>query len=181
MTNRHKVRGTITITVNQPGLWAIGKDREPNYDRDVFACEMHNGFDLPAFDEWLETLPEGDLLKYMRKRRDEALEAIYSNQHDQATLLLQNLRDNMERVVLLIPLARVGDKAQKQRRKAGFSSGNERRDQRAATWEKWQRLADEVWRKRPALSNAAVANRIAECTGGNPDTIRRRIKHPFKK
>lgn len=42
----------------------------------------------------------------------------------------------------------------------------------------WTAEANRIWGRKPSLSKAAVARLVAERCGGNPNTIRRRIRKP---
>jgi|SRR5690554_2036569 len=66
-----------------------------------------------------------------------------------------------------------------QRRKAGISSGDERREVAKRGWDEWQKAADEVWKRHPGHSATAVAKIIAQqFPDGKLDTIRKKIKKP---
>ena len=59
----------------------------------------------------------------------------------------------------------------------GFSSAEQRREERALEWDKWQELANVQWAANPRLSIRDVAGRIAE-PGEKIETIRRHIRKP---
>lgn len=82
---------------------------EPDYARDVFACEMA-GFNLPRFDEWLDELPADQHKEEMQACRAQALAAIYGNRHLEAKRCLQVMYLSLC-VALLRPDARIGARA----------------------------------------------------------------------
>lgn len=45
-------------------------------------------------------------------------------------------------------------------------------------WARWQRMADQIWKKHARWSSSRVAEDISKVTGENSDTIRKRIKKP---
>lgn len=75
------------------------------------------------------------------------------------------------------PAIVTGAKATKQRREAGFSSGEQAQEERRPEWDRWQQLANDLWAANPRLSARAVAKRIAG-PGEEPETIRKRICKP---
>lgn len=89
--------------------------------------------------------------------------------------LLPHLAYLIGRLELLTDIL-TGQRARKQRRKAGFSSGEERLSERLKDWSAWQAAADEVWARNPLLSVNAAAEKIAPTFGAPPGTIRKRIK-----
>lgn len=83
----------------------------------AMACEF-NGFDLPAFDIWASALPDCGLKVEMEERRQMALEALSSNQHDAAKrhlewMLLRSQMDRREQ--FLLPLAKHADGVRRRR------------------------------------------------------------------
>jgi hypothetical protein len=75
------------------------------------------------------------------------------------------------------PTIVTGIKVAKQRRDAGFSSGEQVREERKSVWDRWQRLANAKWAANPRLSARDVAKQIAG-PGEKVETIRRRIRKP---
>jgi hypothetical protein len=61
----------------------------------------------------------------------------------------------------------------------GKISAEIRKEKARSTKEVEQAEADKIWRRRPSKSNAQVGKEVGELIGGNPDTIRKRIKKPL--
>jgi len=59
---------------------------------------------------------------------------------------------------------------------AGQRANNLRQDEAKSRREGWQAMADRIWATNQHLRKADVGKRIAGKIGGNPDTIRRKIK-----
>lgn len=161
-------------------------------DQNLYALvsEMAAGFCLPEFDLWAASLPHCGpscsalsaccLKSEMRERRKLAIEALLANNHDAAFRHLermQNRQREYKREQFLLPLAQTGDRANKQREKAGFQTAEQVLEERKPEWERWQQLANTKWAANPRLSVRDVAAQIA---GPNEkaETIRRRIRKP---
>ena len=155
----------------------------------AFACQLMCGFNLPKFDLWAASLPDCHecgkepkccLKQEMRERRKLALEALSANNKDAAfrhlEWMLNRQREDM-RTQFLLPLAKVGDAAKKQRKKAGFHTAEQVREERKPEWDKWQQLANAKWATNPHLSVRDVAKQIAK-PDEKAETIRRRIRKP---
>ena len=102
------------MTTPDESLPAWNKDENGEWHCDdnfqvqlAFACEFH-GFDLPAFDSWLNDVPTCPMKTELLERRGKAVEALRINNNDLATWHLEFLhitkkRDAREQ--FLLPLA----------------------------------------------------------------------------
>lgn len=139
-----------------------------------------------------------EMLEYYRKERPERLTpeleaeltAEPTLQNDQLVELLshsthERLPDEVQAAFFqhLMNQRSAANKTERQRKKAGFSSGEQRQDERRPVWDEWQRLANQIWAKNPRLSKLEVARRVVgqRGLGENPDTIRKKITKPLNK
>lgn len=139
-----------------------------------------------------------EMLEYYRKERPERLTpeleaeltAEPTLQNNQLVDILshsthERLPDEVQAAFIrhLMNQRSAANKTERQRKKAGFSSGEQRQDERQPVWDEWQRFADQVWAKNPRLSQYEVARRIAEQHNleDKPDTIRKRITKPLNR
>ncbi len=78
----------------------------------------------------------------------------------------------------LIPLARDGKAAQRQRSEAGFSSGSERRAARQPVWDQWQRRAEELHRGNTARSNTDIFAQVGREFDVTRRAVAKRVQLP---
>ncbi|MHB8092773.1 MAG: hypothetical protein ACYDH8_14425 [Syntrophales bacterium] len=73
----------------------------------------------------------------------------------------------------------IHDNGAKTGKPAGIKSGKVRRQTAEQKWALWQAEAEKIWKKHPTWKNDPVAKKVAEITGDNPGTIRKKIKKPL--
>lgn len=91
------------------GNWYCSDDTQMAF---AIGCRL-KGFDLPGFDNWLNTILEWPLGKELLNRRARAEKAMLAKNHEVFTLLLEFMLDRKRdctREDFLLPLARRGDK-----------------------------------------------------------------------
>ncbi len=71
-----------------------------------------------------------------------------------------------------------GRRAQRQRRNAGFSSGEERKAERQPEWDKWQHAINELHAVNPLLRKSPAQKRVAERFGVSRTSIDKRTNWP---
>lgn len=90
-------------------------------------------------------------------------------------LLLENYRNLVTNVEKNTAYA-----AQGQRKDAGFSSGEERRAERAPEWKKWQLEAERIFEKNKAQSKNQICTAVAEKFGVSTRAVSNRVKNVGK-
>lgn len=76
---------------------------------------------------------------------------------------------------IMEPIIEAGKKVIEAGRRGGQAKGKSEKIKDRHT--EWQKLADQLWKKKPNISRSMVAMVIAKKTGDNPNTIRRVIKN----
>ncbi len=71
-----------------------------------------------------------------------------------------------------------GRRAQRQRRNAGFSSGEERRSERQPEWDKWQAAINEIHQKNPALKKSPAQERVGRQFGVSRPSVAKHTTWP---
>lgn len=114
----------------------------------------------------------------LRAKADALAAELKDGEADLMTLLKITQAEGAARYLAAAPHVISDRKTQKQRSKAGFSSGKERRDAHSPSWKRWQAEALAIYERNPHLSKSEICRRVGAKFGKTRQAISNRIRLP---
>lgn len=134
-----------------------------------------------AHKHWVQEMPDGEMKGMLADELAKGEAALIADNIDRAKLHFERVNSAHLRQTVLLPLARTGQRAAKQRAAAGFSSGEQRGAERKPEWDTWQKAAEDIFRANPTLTKTQICIKVGHRFGVHHRTVSNRITGVGKK